>query len=72
MEMSSKAGHLDIYSEVGSGTVIKMYFPHTFEKEEAVAQYGNRPVVGETETIFVVEDDLAGQSTMVEMLHNIG
>lgn len=70
--VKQSGGHFDIYSEVGDGTVIKMYFPRTFEKEVEAVQYGNRPVVGGTETILVVEDDMAVQSTVVEMLTNLG
>ncbi len=65
-------GHFSIYSEVGIGTVIKLYFPRTFEAEAAAAPLSNRPIVGGTETILVVEDDPAVQSTVVEMLNNLG
>lgn len=65
-------GHFDIYSEVGSGTVIKMYFPRTFETAVSSEPFSTRPVVGGTETILVVEDDIAVQSTVVEMLGNLG
>lgn len=70
--VKQSGGHFAIYSELGSGTAIKMYFPRTFEAEAAVTPFSNRPVVGGTETILVVEDDMAVQSTVVEMLGNLG
>jgi len=65
-------GHFKIYSEVGHGTTIKMYFPRTYgaEAHEPVARSG--PVAGGDETILVVEDDPAVQATVVEMLRSLG
>ena len=65
-------GHFKIYSEVGHGTTIKMYFPRTYgaEAHEPVQRSG--PVAGGDETILVVEDDPAVQATVVEMLRSLG
>ncbi len=65
-------GHFKIYSEVGHGTTIKMYFPRSYQAEavEQVARSG--PVAGGSETILVVEDDAAVQATVVEMLKSLG
>ena len=65
-------GHFRIYTEVGHGTTIKMYFPRSYKAEasEPVAKGG--PVTGGNETILVVEDDLAVQATVVEMLRSLG
>ena len=65
-------GHFKIYTEVGHGTTIKMYFPRSYKAEagEPVAKAG--PVTGGNETILVVEDDLAVQATVVEMLRSLG
>jgi len=65
-------GHFKIYTEVGHGTTIKMYFPRSYKAEasEPVAKGG--PVTGGNETILVVEDDLAVQATVVEMLRSLG
>jgi CheY-like chemotaxis protein len=65
-------GHFRIYSEVGHGTVVKMYFPRSFEAEASVTRLSGGPVEGGTETILVVEDDPAVQRTVVEMLGSLG
>ena len=65
-------GHFKIYSELGHGTTIKMYFPRSYQQEanEPVAKSG--PAAGGDETILVVEDDPAVQATVVEMLKSLG
>ena len=65
-------GHFKIYSELGHGTTIKMYFPRSYQAEanEPVAKGGS--VTGGDETILVVEDDPAVQATVVEMLRSLG
>jgi len=65
-------GHFRIYSEVGHGTTIKMYFPRSFETENTVTRLTGGPVEGGTETVLVVEDDPAVQRTVVEMLGSLG
>jgi signal transduction histidine kinase/DNA-binding response OmpR family regulator len=65
-------GHFRIYSEVGHGTTIKMYFPRSFETEASVTRLSGGPVEGGSETILVVEDDPAVQRTVVDMLGSLG
>src|SRR3569832_42059 len=65
-------GHFKIYSEVGHGTTIKMYFPRSYEAAKETPSYSSLPVIGGTETILVVEDDPAVQATVVEMLGDLG
>jgi signal transduction histidine kinase/DNA-binding response OmpR family regulator len=65
-------GHFRIYSEVGHGTAVKMYFPRSFESEASVTRLSGGPVLGGSETILVVEDDPAVQRTVVEMLGSLG
>jgi signal transduction histidine kinase/CheY-like chemotaxis protein len=65
-------GHIRIYSEVGSGTTIKIYLPRSMQPEVELPNLRNAPVVGGTETILVVEDDLAVQGTVVDMLQGLG
>jgi signal transduction histidine kinase/CheY-like chemotaxis protein len=65
-------GHIRIYSEVGSGTTIKVYLPRSTQPEVELPNLRNAPVVGGTETILVVEDDLAVQATVVDMLQALG
>jgi signal transduction histidine kinase/DNA-binding response OmpR family regulator len=65
-------GHFKIYSEVGEGTTIKMYFPRSFDAEARAPRLSSGPVQGGSETILVVEDDPAVQGTVVEMLGSLG
>jgi signal transduction histidine kinase/DNA-binding response OmpR family regulator len=65
-------GHIRIYSEVGSGTTIKIYLPRSMQPEVELPNLRNAPVVGGSETILVVEDDLAVQGTVVDMLQGLG
>jgi signal transduction histidine kinase/CheY-like chemotaxis protein len=65
-------GHIKIYSEVGSGTTIKIYLPRSFKMEVEVANTLTDPVVGGAETILVVEDDAAVQATAVDILTGLG
>jgi signal transduction histidine kinase/DNA-binding response OmpR family regulator len=65
-------GHFRIYSEVGVGTTVKMYFPRTFAAETTPARLSDVAPAGGTETILVVEDDPAVQGTVVEMLGSLG
>jgi CheY-like chemotaxis protein len=65
-------GHIRIYSEVGSGTTIKIYLPRSMQPEVELPNLRNAPVTGGSETILVVEDDLAVQATVVDMLQALG
>jgi CheY-like chemotaxis protein len=65
-------GHIRIYSEVGSGTTIKIYLPRCDQVEEEVVDAAIRPVAGGTETVLVVEDDLIVQATAIDMLTELG
>ena len=52
-------GHIKIYSEVGHGTTVKLYFPRLHgSAPEETDQEGNLVLEGTlTETILIVEDD---------------
>jgi len=50
-------GHITAYSEVGKGTIFKVYFPTVERHATEVSSRIPGPVVGGTETILVVEDD---------------
>lgn len=65
-------GHIRIYSEVGYGTTIKIYLPRSFEAESAAVPRPSGQIVGGQESILVVEDDLAVQATVVDMLRGLG
>jgi signal transduction histidine kinase/DNA-binding response OmpR family regulator len=70
--VKQSGGHFRMYSEVGYGTTVRMYFPRSYEREtEAIGDFSG-PVTGGSETILVVEDDIAVQTTVVEMLTDLG
>jgi PAS domain S-box-containing protein len=70
--VKQSGGHFRIYSEVGHGTTVKMYFPRSFEEEAQVRSSSHGPVAKGTGTILVVEDDIAVQTTVVDMLNSFG
>jgi signal transduction histidine kinase/DNA-binding response OmpR family regulator len=65
-------GHLRIYSELGIGTTVKLYFPRSYEAEAQQAAVAIDALRGGEETVLVVEDDPAVQTTVVEMLGTMG
>jgi PAS domain S-box-containing protein len=70
--VKQSGGHFRIYSEVGHGTTMRMYFPRSLEAEAEIPVLPSGPLVGGTETILVVEDDIAVQTTVVETLVGLG
>src|SRR5471032_3549276 len=50
-------GHVEVQSEVGSGTVVQMYFPRSLEPESHDAPAALTQHSGGQETILVVEDN---------------
>ena len=65
-------GHIRLYSEQGAGTTVKLYLPRTEQPEVQAQQSTVGPVVGGSETILVVEDDLPVQATVIELLTGLG
>ena len=65
-------GHFRLYSEVGHGTTVKMYFPRSHAAETALPIVSSLPARGGSETILVVEDDLAVQQVAVDTLRGLG
>jgi PAS domain S-box-containing protein len=66
-------GNIYVYSEVGQGTVVKIYLPRAERSEMRVApsKTSARDLRG-SETIVVVEDEEAVRSLMVRMLRSMG
>lgn len=64
-------GHIRIYSEPGAGTTIRLYLPRSHQKE-VVPPPLSGPITGGSETILVVEDDLAVQAAVVSTLQTRG
>ena len=65
-------GHVKLYSEVGLGTTVKLYLPRSNSSEDMAFETTQRPAVGGSETILVVEDDEHVRATAVEMLTDLG
>jgi putative addiction module CopG family antidote len=70
--VKQSGGHVNIYSEVGHGTTIKLFLPRALESEDVEVEVENGPVRGGSETILVVEDDEEVRATVVEMLSELG
>ncbi len=72
--VKQSGGHVNIYSEVGHGTTMKIYLPRVEQDEDVVPPptVTQEPVTGGTESILVAEDDDAVRDTVVEMLGDLG
>ena len=70
--VKQSGGHINIYSELGHGTTVRIYLPRNREEEDAVVELGTRPVRGGSETILLVEDDEDVRATTAEMLSELG
>ncbi|MCB9959653.1 MAG: PAS domain S-box protein [Rhodospirillaceae bacterium] len=67
-------GHIQIYSEVGHGTTVKLYLPRSKAKGEStqLRRVEVAEPVGGRETILVTEDDPAVRDVAVELLSDLG
>jgi two-component system NtrC family sensor kinase len=68
--VKQSGGHIQIYSEVGEGTAVKIYLPRSHARPE-VMQAGpaaEETAMGNRETILVVEDDPDVRSYVTEAL----
>jgi PAS domain S-box-containing protein len=70
--VKQSGGHVKLYSEIGHGTVVKIYLPRVVADEDAVDLEQTTLVVPGSETILVAEDDDAVRQTVVEMLTGLG
>lgn len=69
--VKQSGGHINIYSEIGKGTTVRLYLPRT-TAAETVVHAPNPSIVGGSETILVVEDDDAVRETAAELLRELG
>ena len=65
-------GHVQIYSEVGQGTTIKIYLPRSRQDETMVEVGATGSLRGHSEVILVVEDDDLVRASAVSMLRDLG
>jgi signal transduction histidine kinase len=71
--VKQSGGHIRVYSEVGQGTSIKLYFPRSLAHEDGTAFLrANHGVRGGTETVLVVEDDKLVRQHVVSQLKTLG
>jgi CheY-like chemotaxis protein len=70
--LKQSGGHVKIYSEVGAGTTVKLYFPREAASEDTLVAVPSGEVKGGEETILVVEDDEEVREVAVAMLAELG
>jgi PAS domain S-box-containing protein len=73
--VKQSGGHVNIYSEVGQGTTVKIYLPRLVADADTVPEDQPDSVVPEAEggeTILVVEDDDDVRTYSVEILRDLG
>lgn len=70
--LKQSGGHVKIYSEVGAGTTVKLYFPRKLASEDALISAPSGEVKGGAETVLVVEDDDEVREVAVSMLTELG
>nr|WP_229211499.1 MULTISPECIES: PAS domain S-box protein [unclassified Duganella] len=70
--IKQSGGHFRLYSEVGHGTTVRMYFVRSHASDVTVPEPAGTDVKGGSETILVVEDDPAVQSVVVDVLRSFG
>ncbi len=70
--LKQSGGHVKIYSEVGAGTTVKLYFPREVASEDTLVGAPSGEIKGGEETVLVVEDDDEVRKVAVSMLAELG
>ena len=70
--LKQSGGHVKIYSEMGAGTTVKLYFPRNVASEDILVGAASSEVKGGKETVLVVEDDDEVREVAVSMLTELG
>ncbi|MGN7293310.1 PAS domain-containing protein [Rhizobium sp. SAFR-030] len=70
--VKQSGGHINIYSEPGSGTTVRIYLPRSMQSEDVLTEDVGGQVTGGSETILVVEDDDAVRDITVSLLLDLG
>jgi PAS domain S-box-containing protein len=70
--VKQSGGNVKLYSEVGQGTTVKMYFPRHFGKQTLDEESQELDLAGgQAETILVVEDDADLRAYLGEILRGL-
>jgi len=69
--VKQSGGNVKIYSEVGQGTTVKMYFPRRGDQAEVEYESVMPQADAENETILVVEDDKDVRLYLIEVLRDL-
>lgn len=73
--VKQSGGHINIYSEVGVGTTVRVYLPRTQLAEDISSELvlgAPAAKFGKADTVLVVEDDAIVRATAVETLQELG
>ncbi|SDE40419.1 PAS domain-containing protein [Limimaricola pyoseonensis] len=70
--VKQSGGHVAIDSRPGRGTTVRIYLPRSLRPEETAPPRVERPVAGGSETILLVEDDVAVRRTARDLLEDLG
>ena len=65
-------GHINIYSEPGHGTTVRIYLPRVLQTEDIAVEVDAGIIVGGSELVLAVEDDQDVRDTVVELLADLG
>lgn len=70
--VKQSGGTIEVLSEVGLGTVIKIYLPAIKESPPIPTEYAPAPVANGNETILLVEDDAGVRELVARSLRSMG
>lgn len=70
--LKQSGGHVKIYSELGAGTTVKLYFPRNVAREDFLVNAPSDEIRGGEEAVLVVEDDDEVREVAVSMLTELG
>jgi len=65
-------GYIYVYSEVGKGTIFKIYLPIAAGENAEEPEDAHRCIVGGVETIIVVDDDMSIRKLIRDVLQPLG
>ncbi|MGT2437433.1 PAS domain S-box protein [Bradyrhizobium betae] len=70
--VKQSGGQIRIYSEEGCGTTFKMFLPKADRAADRTSERSHETFEGGTETILVVEDNVAVRTSVISQLHLLG